>query len=210
MPVFSRNGKNFLFVHIPKAAGTTIEKVFMNNDYKTSYRTSAGTAVNKVTVCTPQHYHGNILQNIFNMHSFDFIFTVTRNPYERIRSEYAMRHKSAEKYQADVVTRWMKNKFSTYNTNPFVNDNHIRPQSEFLVPNIKIFKLEDSVESIFDFLNNNFDAGVSYNSGSKHMVSKRINGFSSRDVELNDESIKLINDFYNNDFELFGYDKIAL
>lgn len=207
MPVLSKDGKNFLFVHIPKTGGTTVEKTFQNAGFEIKYRTSAGTPVNKVTRCTPQHFHGELLESIFHLDRFDGIFTVVRHPYTRIQSEYAMRTKKIEKYANKIVLKWLKRKTTEFSANPFVNDNHIRPQADFLVPKTQVFKLEDGLEEMFSSLCKEYDIDVPFKSNYKAMQSVNVSGNSSSNVELNKEALKLADKFYAKDFRKFDYKK---
>ncbi len=203
MPIFTKDKKNYLFIHIPKTAGTTIEKSFAHANYKTSYRRSVGNPLNKVTCCTPQHIHADIINQTFNIQKFDGIFTMVRNPYDRVRSEYAMRHKDKSKIDGEDVYLWLKEKINAYWKDKYINDNHIRPQAEFIVQGTDIFKLEDGIDYFFESLKQKYQINTS--SKTNHMSSQKRNGFSSSEVMLNDDSVDLINNFYNIDFKLFNY-----
>ena len=42
MPIFTRNGRHILFIHIPKCAGSSIENAFKMNGYSISYLDRSG------------------------------------------------------------------------------------------------------------------------------------------------------------------------
>jgi len=207
MPIITTEDKSFLFIHIPKTGGTTIEKTIMkSNDHKLYYRTSAGMPINKFTICTPQHFQADLLRQIFKIKAFSGVFTIVRNPYDRIKSEYAMRNKKLENIKGNVVYEWLSSKVEKFKTtDPYVNDNHIRPQHEFILPNTKIFKLEDGMESIFKSLKEYWNLNFEYDPEFKVMTSHKVSGYPSSEVELNADSMNLINEFYKRDFTLFGY-----
>ena len=207
MPVFTKDSVNILYIHIPKAGGTTIENIFKNNGYSWSYRTRAGNLLNRVTLCTPQHMHGDMLQSVFDISKFDFVFTVVRDPYARIRSEYAMRTKDPKKVVSNYVNAWIERKFREYGVNKFVNDNHIRPQHEYLVDGVKIYHLEDGIESIIRDIESALGVEIACDNNKRHMSSVAGSGYSSSDVELDDWARERVREFYNLDFELFGYPK---
>jgi len=207
MPIITTEEKSFLFIHIPKTGGTTIEKTIMKSDnFKLYYRTSAGMPINKLTFCTPQHFQADLLRQIFNLKKLSGIFTIVRNPYDRIKSEYAMRNKDIKNIKGHIVFHWLSKKIEIFKTtNPYVNDNHIRPQHEFILPSIKIFKLEDGMEKVISSLKEYWDLDIEYNPDFKVMTSHKVSGYSSSEVELNRDSIQIINEFYKKDFTLLGY-----
>lgn len=207
MPVLTKDDKNILFIHIPKTAGTTVENVFKDNGYSWSYRTRAVDTLNKVTVCTPQHMHAALLEQNFKIEKFDYIFTILRCPYARIQSEYAMRTKDPGKIKKEFVNAWLERKFKQYVKNSYVNDNHIRPQHEFIVQGTDIYKLEDELKNIFSHISKKNEVELIYDEMGREMSSVKRHGYSSSDVELDQTAIDMINDFYALDFYLFGYEK---
>ena len=80
MPIFRTVNKDILFIHIPKAGGTSVEKFFYINRFavlfidnagnKTQYRNS----LNNLTKCSPQHMHGDLLKSYFDLSKFSSIF----------------------------------------------------------------------------------------------------------------------------------------
>lgn len=60
MPIYIKDNLEILFIHIPKCAGTSIEKVLRAS---TSFEYLF--SKNKIDrICTPQHFHADILSNI--------------------------------------------------------------------------------------------------------------------------------------------------
>lgn len=83
-----KEGKKFIFVHIPKNAGNTIRKSIFglpNDDVKLAFRTENGIEYSKVMnqhLTYDEHLVKYKNQNSYNLFSFCFI----RNPYERFIS----------------------------------------------------------------------------------------------------------------------------
>jgi len=137
MPLFRFAEKLVLFVHIPKEAGG-IEAM----------RHSAQVPS---LPCTPQHFHADILARLIPPAFYDGAFTIIRNPYDRLASEYKMRVLAAGREIG--FDAWVARTFERYGKNPFVNDNHIRPQSEFLLEGLSIFRFEQTpMPAIRDWL----------------------------------------------------------
>jgi hypothetical protein len=104
----------------------------------------------------------------------DETFAVIRDPIERLISEYryrATRYSSGEKHSKDtsegdqktVELDWDKTFHGTFEAwvdvvfdrcfkNPRTCDNHIRPQSDFIGPNSKIFIFEKGLENVFRWI----------------------------------------------------------
>jgi hypothetical protein len=209
MPIYSKNGEHYLFVHIPKTGGTTIEAVFREAGFDEHFRTKARTPLNRVMRCTPQHFHARPLSSLFQLKKFRAIFTVVRNPYARMQSEFAMRHPDPADNHPDKVYSWIQHVTERQKKHPFLGDNHIRPQVEFIVPGCKVFKLEDGLEAVFDELNKQFGISLPYNGRMRVMSSEKVSGYSSQDVSLTPEALQLIDRFYARDFNLFGYQKVG-
>ena len=208
MPYYKN--KNLLFVHIPKTGGTVIEN-----------------AIKELSKCTPveiqsilySSYTNELLDFPYNkvslQHQFyttiykfkdkldvDFdnikIFSVVRNPYDRIISDLFWFRLIKKDFTAEQVYNVIKNNY-LYRDDL---DNHNEPQYKFitdenceLIKNIKIFKTETLNES-----NNKLNKFIGFDINiKKRNVNKDYSSY------LNKDSISLINTFYKKDFELFNY-----
>jgi hypothetical protein len=83
----------------------------------------------------------------------DFIdasFTVLRDPVARMISEY--------RYRMDLTKLslpfpdFVAEAFEAHSRSPRKYDNHIRPQSDFLRPGMSLFRLEDGLDEVFDWI----------------------------------------------------------
>lgn len=209
MPYFKNDNINILFIHIPKTGGTSIEYYFSNkynikldenslceHDYvnkKTKYIEHINTSLQHMTYQT-------IFDNIetFKIDKNDLkILTIVRNPYERAVSDLFFSQKEAhvdmsKKETYELLKKNIGNNF----------DNHTIPQHEFLFDsqrkidkNIKILHMELLDYEMNELGYNDFNKKYNYNN-------INVNYFDY----LNDDSIKLINEYYKKDFEIFGYD----
>ena len=79
------NKKKLIFIHIPKTGGTTIEE-YMNAIKKPTLRHGYGVFKNIVF----QHFRWNDYIDFMGIDSFNNYtkFSIVRNPYELIISEY--------------------------------------------------------------------------------------------------------------------------
>lgn len=54
MPLFHKNNKRILFIHIPKAGGTSIEQFFKRNGWEMEFYDGGGKGTkNEFTRCSP-------------------------------------------------------------------------------------------------------------------------------------------------------------
>ncbi|MEN5075006.1 sulfotransferase family 2 domain-containing protein [Isoptericola cucumis] len=212
MPVFIKDDKAVLFVHIPKAGGSAIEKHFRAAGYRMHYRdgrTGPGT-LNRLMHCSPQHIHAALCADLFRLERFTGIFTVVREPMARFRSEYAMRNTKAVDGErrldtsASAVDRWVDDVMKRYLKDPYVYDNHIRPQSDFVVPGALVHRLEDGMNGLMTKLNESFGLGLP-EAVEAVRTSEKVSGVSSDRVELSPAVESRLRTFYADDFTTFGY-----
>ena len=209
MPVFRKDGRSILFIHVPKCGGTTIENAFRQSGYRSHYldgKTGPGT-VNYFRPCTPQHMHAEILEKIFLLDRFDAVFMLVREPLARFRSEFVYRHRRRN-FQgiapsAEYVSNWAVRALDKYASDPFHFDNHLRPQYEFQTPNAQVYKLEDGLDAVFDDLNRQFDLGLSV--PMDRGKDGRESGLMSSQVELEPSLAGRLQDLYKDDYTTFGY-----
>ena len=138
----------------------------------------------------------------FNINFNDIsIITIVRNPYERIISDLFFYKKITNNSSKEEVTNII-NKYLLTNVSEL--DNHNIPQYLFvtndnkeLIPNIKILHTETLDADMINLGYTDFNIKILVNSCKGNYYNY-----------LNNESIKLINDFYDYDFKLFNYTKI--
>jgi len=215
MPLFKNDDINLLFIHIPKAGGTSIEKYlsekysikldksaaygFLSDDFKTQHDITK--------IHSLQHYTYNELYDMREILNVDFtndlrIFTVVRNPYHRLLSDLfflGLLKPNTDKTEVPrIIRRYIvRNK-----------DNHAIPQFRYIVdkdgyllPNIKILKTETLNSDMVKMGFNDFNIHECKN---KDGISDRYDEFLTPDV------IKLVHFFYEEDFKYFDYDKIHI
>ncbi|MDC3011323.1 sulfotransferase family protein [Synechococcus sp. AH-736-G21] len=151
MPVFSSpdGSLNILFIHIPKTGGGSVEHFFKKINFGVKYlqtKDAPNTLKLSCYKCSPQHMHAALLEMIFNIHSFDYVFTLVRHPFNRLLSEYKW-NIAKNKLSRNGINDFYINSRRLYANNPYALDNHLRPQIEFITEKTRIFKLEDGIDS---------------------------------------------------------------
>jgi len=206
MPIFTISNKRVLFIHIPKTGGTTIERhlkrlgrVDLLNGNRKQF---------KELPCSPQHFHISVLNSLFNLNEFDYIFAVVRCPFARIKSEFQMRIRGKQKKSSVTkpdINPWLTNTLAQYGKNKFIYDNHIRPQIEFLYDmennflstKIDVFNFDIGIPVILEKVFSILDIKFQY---SENLRGQTFQKFDT--VDLSSESCNKIKNFYNKDLEL--------
>jgi hypothetical protein len=206
VPVFSKADRSVLFVHIPKAAGSTLERMFVRSGWKMALRETRKTHPQLMSLrrCSPQHYHAALLQELFAVDRFDAVFTVSREPVSRFRSEYLMRNNEDPRTDAASVDAWAEVVLERRSTDPYALDNHLRPQHEFLLPGAQAYRLEDGLDSTVSDLNERFGLGLT-TAVPQAMHSVKRAGVSSGEIEVSDRLRATLRSVYADDFARFGY-----
>lgn len=206
MPVFLDEDKKVLFVHVPKTGGTSVERLFANSGFRTAYRDGkvGKDSVNWVRRCSPQHLHAEMLDQLLQLSRFDLIFMLVREPIARFRSEYTHRNRNDLHTDAASVEAWTERVLTRYGTNPYLFDNHVRPQSEFALPGCEVYRLEDGLERMAEDLRSRF--GLSLHPEVPHAMDRvKRTGVSSNEVQISPRTDSMVREFYAADFERFGY-----
>lgn len=206
MPVFFKDDRSILFVHIPKTGGTTIERLFTTSGWTMELRNtrkSSPLLFPKLRVSF-QHWQAGLLTELLDVSKFEFSFMMTRDPIARFRSEYTMRHTKNPTGASAAVDAWAEKALRNHAKNPYHLDNHLRPQSDFELPGTVVHRLEDGMEAMVADLNERFDLGLSEKIPHALNSTKR-SGLSSSDVEISPDLEARLRALYAEDFRRYGY-----
>jgi hypothetical protein len=145
MPVFTKEGVRCLFIHIPKAGGTSLESALRRLGWADQLILHEPITQVRHFKTSPQHFHGPLLEEIMRWEMLDGAFTICRHPFERLKSEFYWQQASGTAPSASP-SLWLQSVFDTFGRDPYAFDNHLRPQHEFLPAgrSVKVFKLEDA------------------------------------------------------------------
>jgi hypothetical protein len=210
------------FIHIPKTAGTSIENFGEKHNFIWGRFYNFEMARESQKYCNrwhipPKYFENNIGWNIYFENKIPF--TIVRNPYTRIISEYLY-----ITYNPSVIglNEFVKSILTKHWSD---HDCHIIPQSEYtyapIIENnqviwvqntdqIEILKFE-KINTEFKELLNKYGYDYTVNPLSKDRPpGKGGNNEQKITLEyLTPISIQIINEMYHEDFVNFGYDKIT-
>jgi hypothetical protein len=203
VPVFYRYGIKILYIHIPKTGGTAIEMFFEKNGFGIAYldRGSNFGNLNPTRRCSPQHMEAAILSKVFRLSSFDYIFMTVRHPITRILSEYKMR--VAEKIDLPDVNTWVRRFLRRYGDDPYMMDNHIRPQVDFWVEHADVFRQEDGFGP--DWIEQIAGRIPCKLQQRNTEIAMRFDVKAADQSDLSGASAAALRRFYEPDYLLFGY-----
>ena len=151
MPLFQRDEKSLLYVHVPKTGGTAIEAFFQRNGFAADLLDTGGPgSFNRVRRCPPQHMEARLLEQVLRPGRCDYVFMTVRDPLARIVSEYRMRARGTPKIPKLPV--WFDRAVARLADDPYAFENHLRPQAEFRLKDAEVFRQEDGLDRIVDKL----------------------------------------------------------
>ena len=209
MPIIKAHNNFIYFSHIPKCAGTSIEKylidlpkcdlLFVDKNF------TSKSPLKKWASSSPQHLPGNLIKILFGENFFDEYFAVLRDPIERFKSAFIF-HISQKTIKADIDANLFIKKILLKNyKNLSWYDNHFLPQIKFLVPgaNYKLFYMNknglSNLKRYLDILILNKETDneiLKLNYLSRNFANKKEN------LTLDEESINILKNIYKDDFYL--------
>lgn len=197
MPIFKIGNKTVLFIHIPKTGGTTIGNWLMKKGEVSFLSPNRPPAFG----CCPQHFTHSDFMFLFKRKSWDYAFTIVRDPYERMESEYFFfADPLAGKFGiAPDFSVWMLEQLTICGRNPLHRDNHVRCQLDFVDEGMDIFKYENGLESIAEHISRAIGLGNDFSN-------QRINAGNRRPLSWTAQALESFNQFYQADFVKFGYE----
>jgi hypothetical protein len=196
MPICFKH--NLCFVHIPKTAGTTIEKALGIDTIENLYQTKKF----KEYGVPPQHLTIEELSKELDLKNFK-LFTIVRNPFDRLVSEFV--------YQK---TCWRTKDYHDLSFSEFVNtclslktenrkwifDSHLELQVDFIRGEypVKVFKYEN-LQECFDWLKEQTGENLKFGHEKKSNKKHYTEFYDSEDL------IRIVEDFYRVDLDYFDY-----
>ncbi|WP_062467530.1 sulfotransferase family 2 domain-containing protein [Demequina maris] len=212
MPIFRTGQTSVLFIHIPKTGGTSIERAFLKADWSMELRDGRSGKANPnwVRRTSPQHYQTSVLESFLMFERFESVFTIVRDPLRRLVSEFiwSMRTSDEVDTSPEALEDWTVKTLRRAVRNPWVLDNHIRPQVEFLHPLAHVYRFEDGLGEAMASLRESTGIDVPTKI-ERALDSSSIAKIRSSDVVVNDRVKELVANFYREDYRVLGYEPPA-
>ena len=165
MPSLSLPDRLIWFAHCPKTGGTSIEQVMVATwgsavghlhwGWDRWWRSGGWRVADPPN--SPQHliWQDAIVQlpRVPNA-----IFAVVRDPVARLSSEYRWQRRGRRGTRAGTLLAWLpfplwlRLMLAVARRAPHAFDNHLRPQADFVPHTATVFRLEDGLEPVADWL----------------------------------------------------------
>ena len=199
MPLFRTGDRLIYFVHIPKTGGSSVETALKGAGCACALQFSKKrNDAMDFSKCTPQHMHAEVYKNYFPKGFCDYAFTVVRNPFARMASEYRMKVvDGTEDAPPDV---WILTALKRFGMFQYTRDNHIRPQNQFISRDVEIFRLEDGLQQPVEAACRAL--GLAQVPDIPH--SRKSSG---EKIKVSLSTVRKIVKFYRRDFKAFDYSR---
>lgn len=204
MPLFLAKNSAILYLHVPKCGGTSVAEMFTSNGYSAQFQ-MRGLPAQAALTTSPQHQTCSALKPLVNFSNLSAIFTLARNPYQRLASEFNWSFRDIASRDRPDYSEWVIGSLSQAKQDPLYADSHFRPAIDFLdvcIP-AKVFRLEDGLGLIAEFflgqLRTNTRIAIERKHDSRSMPNSELN------LELSPEALTVVNAYYYYDFMALGY-----
>jgi len=199
VPFIEYEQKKILFIHIPKTGGTSVEG-WLESLAPLRFHTAGALAPLR---CTPQHLRMSDFNALFGLGFFDYVFAISRNPYTRLESEYRMKMAQREGgffQRRPSFSQWLERNLDRAAEDPWHQDNHFRPQWDFVGSDVKLFQLEQGLDSILNEVATQLNLPVPQSVGHALSTQKIAEA-----VEWDEVDRLRVQERYRRDFKRFGY-----
>jgi hypothetical protein len=209
MPIFRIGDKLHYYAHVPKCGGSSVEtylkKRFGNLAFLNTRYLDLPEAA-RWTRSSPQHV---MLADFHRLVPADWIassFAVVRHPVKRLISAFQFQ----VEVEGTVAALWSIDEFfddwmKRADAEPFLYDNHLRPQSGIVPEGAAIFRLEEGMKPLVAHL----DSLAGNSDGPREIprenVRKKGIGPDSERMRPSPETLTRIAAYYAEDFRRFGY-----
>ena len=206
MPLVKTNGKLLYFAHVPKCGGASVDEYLIarfgkdNFGFLDSRFKSGGSSWYK---SSPQHITWHDLLQFMPEKIFDHKFAVVRHPMNRVISMYKFNRK---KLLGQDFSTWLRTLVLSSQQDRYYLDNHIRRAVDIIPSNSTIFKLENGLDNITEWLDQITETGARHDLKIGHS-NKSPESATIPDIEITDYDVDLVYNLYQKDYEYFNYTK---
>jgi hypothetical protein len=214
MPSLTLDEQLIYFAHCPKAGGTSVEQFMVARwgdrvghlgwGWDREWSGRGGERAGGIP-SSPQHYTWHDAARVLPRQP-DAVFAVVRDPVARMISEY--RYQQTERRKGRLAwplqglgfSTWLHLMAEVHARNPYVFDNHFRPQGEFVPDGATVFRLEDGLGQVGTWL-----CAQAGEAGPVAMPHELKAGSRIPPVQPARQDLDLISSWFSGDFQRFGY-----
>ena len=200
MPLVVAEGKRIFFAHVPKAGGTSVEDYLVRRFggplslrmVRPRDRDPFSALVVSATHLTRMDLEHVMPQDV------GYFFAVVRDPMSRLESQFRFQS-GVSRIQRLGFSVWLRTILAAAKIDPRIYRNHIRPQSDLVPEDSKVFKLEEGLSDMVDWLDR-----ITNTEAPKiemdHLLKRP-----KKPVPISRDDARLIANFYASDYERFSY-----
>lgn len=211
MPFVKHQGKIIFFAHVPKCAGTSVEKFLSTHIGELNFRDGRWWKIEtpRWNNSSPQHIETDALGRLFAPSFFDAVFTVVRHPAKRFMSAFNQRYLAKQLPDSAATCKTFLEALAT--REDFFGqqfDNHFVPATRIVPQKAKVFRLEDGLDPIITYFRNQHglnapDAIIPHSNKRDYKKAQK------KSLTLTPEIEDMVYELYQADYERFGYEKIT-
>lgn len=212
MPLARINGILLHFIHIPKTGGSSVSSYLRAKGPLALYSRERV----EWSKSTPQHIEAHTQNTLLPEGFADHAFAILRDPIDRLLSEYRYRatrrnmpcHLPDRMGPGDRLTvefdwgtefhgtfdEWVEQIFNGQALDPYLCDNHVRPQADFIGRDAKVFLFENGLKQVFDWIDTSTNTH-------RTLVKLDRNASSPFAIDMLGETREMIMTFYREDFD---------
>ena len=213
-----------MFIHIPKAGGTSIEHFFnmtenenlafyrWDRDQEAFLKKYRSMCINEKLTYEPQHYPLEVLKDIVPDYHDYFSFSFTRHPYTKLLSEYYW----LSNQRLNAVTDFNPQKFHSWCTTflAALDSSHKEPQVNYIDSSVHFVGKFENLNADFELLKSKL---IAFSPALRDFVNKPLPHENSTGIDKQQlisymlpQTKQLIYEQYQSDFETFAYDPALL
>ena len=210
MPFFRHNADLHYFAHVPKCGGSSVEDMLEERfgplGFLDRSHLQQGAAF-RWTRSSPQHVTWDEVRRLVPERWIASSFTVVRHPLARVVSAY--HHAAQRKVIPPLLPleRWFDRCAAQMERDISVHDRHLRRQVDFVPEGARVFRLEDGLQPVADWLSEAF--GVP-GPPPPHVLpgAEKVRDIAALRAPMPVSATfrARVAEYYRPDFERFGYD----
>jgi hypothetical protein len=213
VPIFRCRDKLVHYAHVPKCAGSAVNRYlaarFGPLAFQDEHHTARGRQGPRWTRTSPQHVGREALGQLFPEGFLDVSFTIVRHPVARLRSVYAFQIEVERAVAPETgFSEWLGGLEAALERDPRAFDNHIRPMDDIVPRGAHVLHLEEGTAPLVAWL----DALEGEARGPREVTpvnrrsDRRGGKLTAPPARPTPADLALIGRLHARDFERFGYE----
>lgn len=209
MPVFRIGNALHYFAHVPKCGGSSVEAYLRRRFGSLAFLDTRHLDLPEAarwTRSSPQHVPAAAFHRLIPPDWIASSFAVVRDPVKRLVSAF--------QYQVEVegtvaplwsIDEWFDDWLGRAEAEPFLYDNHLRPQSQIVPEGATVFRLEDGLDALVAHLDRLAGDANGPRRIPKENVRRKAMAPDAERLIPSAATLARVASFYAEDYRRFGY-----